>query len=233
MPTKQPWTAGELDMMRNVYPHVPASDLAAMLARPIKSIYQKAHDLGLKKSAYFMASDHSGRVQRGKHDPRMIATRFKPGAAAWNKGIAGSTGHHPACKATQFKPGTSPANTMPIGARRIVSQHKGQFQQLEAKTSAAKGNNSQRWTPVARLVWQAAHGPVPSGCIVVFKPGTSTTVEAHITLDKLECITRAENARRNHPRERSPELGHIVQLKGAITRQVNRITREHQERQAA
>jgi len=44
-----------------------------------------------------------------------------------------------------------------------------------------------------------------------------------ITLDKLELLTRAQNAARNSPYTRSPELGRLYQLKGQITRQVNRI----------
>jgi hypothetical protein len=88
---------------------------------------------------------------------------------------------------------------------------------------------TRRWKAVHRLVWEAANGPIPAGHIVVFKPGTKTVAEAEITADKLECITRTENLRRNHPRNKSPELGRLVQLKGAITRQVNRIAREHAE----
>lgn len=77
-------------------------------------------------------------------------------------------------------------------------------------------------------MWAAAHGPIPPRHIVVFKPGHKTTKPEHITADKLECITRAENARRNHPISHSPELAKLVQLKGAITRQVNRIRKESQ-----
>lgn len=46
-----------------------------------------------------------------------------------------------------------------------------------------------------------------------------------ITIDRLECITRAENLRRNGV-WRDPELGKLYQLKGAIARQVNRIRKE-------
>ena len=78
-------------------------------------------------------------------------------------------------------------------------------------------------------MWQAACGPIAPGSIVIFKPGQRTAVLANITADRLEMITRAEHARRNHPRSVSPELGRLVQLKGAITRQVNRIAKEHKE----
>ena len=78
-------------------------------------------------------------------------------------------------------------------------------------------------------MWEAAHGPIPDGFIVVFKPGLKTAVCEEITLDRLECITRAENARRNHPAQRDPELAKLVQLKGAITRQVNRIKKQQEQ----
>jgi hypothetical protein len=96
------------------------------------------------------------------------------------------------------------------------------------------GPNHHRWVPVARLVWEAAHGPVPPGHIVVFKsPALRTVVLEQITLDKLDCITRAEHARRNHPRNKHPELGRLIQLKGAITRQVNRIAKAAAAEKAA
>lgn len=64
---------------------------------------------------------------------------------------------------------------------------------------------------------------------MVFKPGMKTAVLEEITLDRVECISLAENARRNHPRNKHPEYARLVQLRGAITRQVNRINREAQE----
>lgn len=100
---------------------------------------------------------------------------------------------------------------------------------LQRKVSEASGNNSKRWRGVAELVWVEANGPVPPKHIVIFKRGQHTAVLEEITLDRVECISMAENARRNHPRNKSPELAKLVQLKGAITRQVNRITRTAQE----
>jgi hypothetical protein len=81
---------------------------------------------------------------------------------------------------------------------------------------------------VHRLVWEDANGPVPEGHIIVFRPGQRTTQETEITIDRIECISRADNARRNHPARKSHELAKLVQLKDAITRQVNRIAKESQ-----
>jgi hypothetical protein len=131
---------------------------------------------------------------------------------------------------TQFATGIEPPNTLPVGSLRIINHHGGK--QLERKVSTARGPNHVRWKAVHRLVWEAVHGPTPPGHIVIFRPGMKTLVEAEITIDKVECISRAENARRNHPRNASPEMAKLCQLKGAITRQVNRIQREHNERTA-
>jgi hypothetical protein len=40
-------------------------------------------------------------------------------------------------------------------------------------------------------------------------------------------MTRKRKAQLNHPRSKSVEIAKLCQLKGAITRQVNRIAREH------
>jgi hypothetical protein len=67
---------------------------------------------------------------------------------------------------------------------------------------------------------------------VCFLPDRRTADAAQITLDALELVTRADLARRNHPVTRDPELAKLVQLKGAITRQLNRIAREAKEKQS-
>ena len=113
---------------------------------------------------------------------------------------------------------------MPVGSYRINSDG-----YLDLKVNNDKGANHVRWHPVHRIVWEQVNGPKPKGCMVVFKPGMRTNVLEEITIDKVECITRAENAQRNSPNARGPEFSHLVKLKGAITRHVNRITREHNE----
>ena len=109
-----------------------------------------------------------------------------------------------------------------MGSYRTVNS-KG-YLQLEVKTSDDTGPNHKRWTPVHRLVWEQANGPVPKGHIVIFKtPALRTAVLEEITLDRLLLVSRAEHAQRNHWRTRHPELGNLFALKGAIKRQVNKI----------
>lgn len=223
------WTPQQLAGLRKLYPDMKAAAVAQAIGRPEKSVYAKARELGIGKSEAFKKSWASGRIQAANTDPRMVATRFKPGHTTWNKGKPGTTGLHENCRATQFKPGQKPHTTQPVGSYRI-NKTKG-IARLEQKTNERPGPNSVRWIPVTRLVWEQHHGQIPPKHIVIFKDSRlATVVLEEITVDKLICITRAQNAARNHPSSRSPELAKLTQLKGAITRQVNRITRESQKK---
>lgn len=228
-----PWTPTEIDMLRRLYPHHTSVGVARALGRSQSSVHQKAATLGIAKAPEFRAALTRERMRTGQQHPNIVANRFKPGQQPWNKGVKGSTGMHPNCKANHFQPGQMAGAAQnkykPIGSLRITRDGI-----LERKvTDDPSLYPARRWVPVARLVWEAAHGPIPRGHIVVFKPGQKTTDPELITLDRLECITRAENARRNHPRNRHPEYARLVQLKGAITRQVNRISKEAQQAQQA
>lgn len=216
------WTYGEIEALRVVYPDHPAIDIARALGKDVDQVYRKAHRLGLSKSQAFYESDRSGRRQRGQVDPRMVVHQFKPGHVPANKGkkcpTRGRAGE------TQFKPGNRPHTWVPVGTYRVNPDG---F--VEFKFSDDPGPYTKRWVPVHRMVWQLAHGPIPRGHVVAFK-GPRTTVPEEITLDRLELITCAENMRRNSIHTRlPPEVRRLVQLKGAITRQVNRIAKESEK----
>ena len=221
---RKAWLPADIEILRELYPHHSAKFVANVLGRNVSSVHNKAFALGLEKSDSFWQSDASGRAQKGKQDPRIKATQFKPGMAPWNKGKPGSTGHHPNTKATQFKKGRAPEesrNYLPIGSLRLTKDG-----YLERKVTDDHPVPTRRWVAEHRLVWERAHGPIPNGHIVRFKTGMKTAIEAEVTLERLECITRAENANRNSFRRFGPEMAQLYQLKGAIARQLNRISKE-------
>jgi hypothetical protein len=233
LPPRRYWSAAELDLLRSMYPECHTDDVASWLGRCTKACYAAAKVHGLRKSAAYLASDTARRIQRGHQNPNMIASQFKPGLVPWNTGVKGVTGVQEACRRTQFKKGdrcgAAARNYVPIGSHRVSADGC-----LERKvTDDPRLYPARRWVPVARIVWEAANGPIPRAHVIVYKPGQRTAVLEEITVDRLECIDRAELARRNHPRNHSPELARLVQLKGAITRQVNRIAREAEQRTQA
>jgi len=222
MTTIHHWTAGELDALRLCYPHQVTRDIANTLGVKVKLVYAQANRMGLRKSAAFQATSKSGRILKGGKLSQ--ATQFVPGQKPWNAGTHYVAGGRSA--ETRFKSGDVPHTWQPVGAYRVTPDG-----DLQIKWRDCPGANHLRWKPVSRLVWEAYHGPIPDGHIVVFKPGTRTVQVETIRIEQLECISRGEHARRNHPRNKHPEYARLVALKGAITRQVNRIIKDAESTQ--
>ena len=224
--TQRRWTPSEIDALRAAYPDTPTDEVVRALGHPRSSVYAKAKSLGLRKSAAFMASDRSGRLQRGETDPRRTRTQFQAGHAAWNKGKAHPPRGRSAEKQFKSRAPEESRNYRPIGSLRVCADG-----YLEQKVTDDKSLvPARRWVAVHRLVWQRDVGPIPAGHVVVFRPGQRTAVLEEVVADRLECITRAELQRRNSIHTRlPPEVRALYVLKGAITRQVNRITKESEE----
>lgn len=216
------WTPDEQQCLRDWYPWVPTADLADALSMPVQRLLSKAGHLGLRKSRELIAEiarAHSLRPDHGGH-----RTRFHPGQPAWNKGTHFIAGGRSA--ETRFKPGRAASaalNYKPIGSLRINPDGA-----LERKvTDDPVLAPARRWVPVARLVWEAAHGQIPPGMSVVFRDGMRTTDPERIVPAALELVTRAELMRRNSIHARTtPEIARIVQLRGVLTRQINLMTKE-------
>lgn len=213
MPLRIHWTEEQIAQLSELYPHQKTEDVAQALGRKVPAVYNKANSLGLKKTAEYMASEHACRLRRG--DNTGAAYRFKPGFEPWNKGKSFAAGGR--SPETRFKEGHAPHNTRGIGSFRITKDGT-----LQQKISDASGNNSKRWRSVHEQVWIAAHGPVPAGHIVIFKTGMRTAVLEEITLDKIECITFAENMSRNTKHRYPKEIADLMQLRGALNRQINK-----------
>lgn len=216
------WTPAEDAILRRRYPDEQASAIAYDFGFRVSQVHQRAAKLGLHKSAAFMASDRSGRVQRGKQDPRMVAHQFKKGLVPHNKGLRRPGWYRGRMRETQFKkgrPACESANYQPIGTERVEPRDGYLIRKVTDDRSLVP---ARRWVAVHRLVWEAANGPIPKGHVVCFKPGTKTTVASEITIDKLEMITQAENMRRNTIHNLPKPLKEVVQLRGRLMRQIHK-----------
>jgi hypothetical protein len=221
LPPRTRFSEAEDAVLRRDYPHKQAAEIAKGLGRTLSSIYQRADKLGLEKSRAFYESDRSGRVQRGKQDPRLQATQFKPGQVPANKGLRRPGWAPGRMSETQFKKGrpkSEARNYAPIGTERISKDG-----YLERKVNDDHPVPTRRWVAVHRLVWETANGPIPPGHAVAFLPGRRTTDAAKITADGLELVSRVELMRRNSYHTNYPkDLAQLIQLKGALNRKINR-----------
>lgn len=217
---RRAWSDFELAVMRMHYPNTIAGDLAELFNRPVYSVYAKAKKLGLEKSPEFLASPASGRTG---HDERGQGGQFRPGIVPKNKGkkFPGRT------SSTSFQKGRAAheaRNYLPIGSLKIAD---GGYL-VRKVTDDPTLVPARRWVAVHRLLWIEANGPIPDGHVITFKPGTRTTVLEEIVLENLECISLADNCRRNSFHNHGPEIAKVVQLRGAITRQINKRLKESQ-----
>lgn len=115
--------------------------------------------------------------------------------------------------------GSNAYNHRPIGTEKVET---GRGVLVRKVTDDPTIPSSYRWRPVHVLMWEAAHGRVPKGYMVVFKAGMKTLESSLITIDRLELVTFAENLRRNSIHTRYPaELVEIIRLNGALKRKVN------------
>jgi HNH endonuclease len=209
------WSEDEIALIRRDYPDRPAREIADALGIKIDILYSKARKLGVTKSAAFRASERSGRATRDNN--LGVQYRFKKGEPSPFKGKPRG---YPAGETTQFKPGRRDPNYLPIGTVRLLGNG---YLSRKVRDDRKGGRN---WEAEHRLIWKAAHGPIPSGHVVAFKQGRHTTVLELITLDAVELITREEHMRRYTLHNLYPkEVVQVIQLKGAVVRQINRRVR--------
>jgi hypothetical protein len=220
---RRPWQDWELELIRANYADSSTADLARVLGCSRTAVYQRAAKMGLAKSVEFIAQTARERTSAPGHPSH--AHRFTKGFVPANKGLQRPGWAAGDMARTQFKKGQLNGRAaqlvVPIGSTRVNNDG-----YLDRKVSDEPGPQTRRWVAVHRLVWAAAHGTVPHGHAIVFKPGRRTTVEADITLDALECISRRELMTRNSYHQYGPEVAQLVQLRGAISRQINKRSKE-------
>jgi hypothetical protein len=205
----RPWTPAEIAILERDYPHTENRILAFRLKRRIGTIYQAADARGIKKTKAFLSAATSVRMKARTGAAR--GNIFPKGHRPWNDGVKGL--HH--SPATEFKKGHRPQTWVPIGNTRIYGGGGGYLQRKVADT----GHMLTDWRSLHVLLWESVHGPVPKGHPVVFKDGDRN----HIVIENLECISRAELARRNRIYTKyPPELARLIQLRGVLNRQINR-----------
>ena len=230
---KRLWSKADDRELRRVYSDEPNSTIARRLRRTVFAIYGRADKLCLKKSAAYLARHRrtGGERLRTFGAP----TRFPKGHVPANKGLRRPGWSRGRMKETQFKRGerrgVAAANWRPIGTLAIDPEGYHRIKVREARPGEAYGfGNVRVWPLLQRHVWRKAHGPIPSGHVIVFKDGNRANCE----LENLDCITRRALMLRNSVHNLPKPLAQAVQLLGALNRKLRRSTRdgEHDRRSA-
>ena len=198
------WTQQEDERLAELYFDHKLADIAALMGRSISSVANRRVKLGLERT-----EEQQARIGNG---------RFTKGHKTWNKGKKGWV-QGGRSKETRFKPGQRSNTRRPIGAERNT------IDGILLRKVSDTGHKLTDWRPVHVLVWEAEHGPVPDEHIVIFKDGNRRNFD----ISNLECITRAENMRRNsYHTNYPPELANLIQLRGVLTRKINKRSKEHE-----
>lgn len=217
-----PWSKEEDRVLRRLFPHHTTAWVAQQMNRTATSVNARADRLGLRKSAAHLAATQAR--TNSKLNAAGVAHRFQKGLIPANKGTR-RPGYGPGrMKETQFKKGglngQARHNFMPIGSTRLLGGY------LYVKVAEVPNvPYTVNWLPVHVLEWERVNGrPLPAGHCLLFRDGN----RLNVAVENLELITRAENMRRNSVHNLPKELALVVQLRGALIRQINKRSKREQ-----
>jgi hypothetical protein len=165
----------ETELLIEYYPHRSTKEVAFITGKSIAQCYSKAFALQLHKTPEYLATEASGRLQKGNQ-----ATQFHKGHNPWNKGMKGlDIGG----KESQFPKGHVPANHREVGSERID----------EDGYTYIKIAEHARWVLKHRHIYEQHHGKLEPHMIVTFIDRDCT----NFAIENLEAITKVENMQRN------------------------------------
>jgi len=207
LPPRTKWTEEMDAILRKEYPHKKTRTVAALLGVTESICYSRATKrLGLKKTQEYLQSPDACRLRRG--DNVGAAYRYPKGHIPANKGRKGWC--PPGSEATQFKPGQTPVNIKPIGSTRICSK--------DGYILIKMREGLRAWDLLHKVIYERMHGPVPYTHVVTFNDGN----KLNVSILNLRAISKKENVLRNGVHSYGPEIAQLYQLKGQITRQINK-----------
>lgn len=206
------WTPAQDDMFREFYPVCTMDEMKVMLGNKSEcAIYNRSESLNVRKSAEYLASEKAFRFRREQSEAQK-ANRFKAGQVPFNKGLKGI--NYEGMKATQFAKGTKPPNYRPVGTIRFIRDKTDGYYEIKM----AEG--MRQWKLLHRVIWERLNGVIPANHIVIFLDGNPK----NLNIKNMALMTKAQNMKRNTVHNYPKEIVHLVQLKAALNRQINKRT---------
>lgn len=196
------FTAIEDQFIEDHYLSLSGCDIGRLLNRPKGSVRQRMKLLGL-----IVPDDIKQQF--------IDSSFYKKGQEPFNKGVEQSSWMSKAAiqkiRTTQFKKGHLPHNTLQDFAVAKRKDKSG-ITYLYIRVSLSE------WVPLHRYIWEQANGPIREAHNIVFKDRNSL----NCNLDNLEILSNAALLSRNSAHRFGPEIFKIIQLRGALNRQINK-----------
>jgi hypothetical protein len=196
------FTPEEDQFIEDHYLSLPAYTIDKLLGRVKNSVRQRMQRLGLIVPDEIKAGFIEGSF-------------YKKGLTPINKGRKmiewANAEAIQKIKSTQFKKGHTPKNTLFDNAV-VKRKDKTGIIYLYVRVSLSF------WMPLQRYVWEQVHGQIPKAHNIIFKDRNTL----NCNLDNLEMISNADLLNRNSAHRFGPEIFKIIQLRGALNRQINK-----------
>lgn len=212
--TRRPWTATDDRVLRRRFPKETAAAIAGDLGRGVSCVYQRAHKLGLTKADGWASECTRKRWAEGRHENSRMH-QFRKGQVPPNKGLRRPGWAPGRMRATMFKPGQRPKTWVPIGTEVVDRDG---YRKRKVRDDAPSGQSRFNWVYCHVALWEEHLGPVPPKHCVVFKNRDKTDIR----IDNLACISLRANMRRNTLHNYPKSIVRLIQMRGALNRQINR-----------
>ena len=218
---RQIWTAAEIADLRRLYPTAWPRYLERHFGRSIQKIHAAAAHYDIKKARDFLRN--VGRITASH--PRAVAARFSRGHVPANKGLRRPGWFRGRMRETQFKKGNRPHTWLPVGTIELNTDGYLRMKvRDDPERMAGVGASTTNWMFIHRMVWESAHGPIPSGHRIWWKDGN----HLNCALENLELRNGREHMAQTTIHNLPDPLKQVIYLNAALKRRIRRIE-EHGE----
>lgn len=198
---KKPWTEEQDAAVRQHYGTLTAGEIAKRLGRTTLAVVSRAGVLGLRnqnpwtqeeedllRERYSSAPMHELCAELNRTD---IAIRGRASILGLKRrgsspDVKERSRRHSEFMKARRQSGVRNPGVLPIGTTRMQG---GKLYTKVADTADTRSN----WVRAQRVVWEAAHGPIPDGHMVTFKDGN----RLNLALENLELVSGTTHMARN------------------------------------
>lgn len=201
---KKFWTEDEKVLFKQLYPNMFAEDVAKLFNCRVRSVYNLASQMKVKKSIEWQRQELQRQAVRLKIAGK--EGRFKPGQIPANKGQKMDSEQYEKCKVTMFTTGHKPHNIKWNGYERVS---KDGYTEVRVAEKIFKLKH--------RIIWEQTYGPIPDGMIIIFKDKNKQNFD----IANLEMITKQESIARNRMTNYPPKLRNLIKLNNKLKKKLN------------